>query len=495
MISIIWGGSAAKAQDLQRQYYQLSNGGKVHSVLVDTAHDLLYVGGQFQSWEPVAAHGIIADLVTGKADQRSLRPDNDVYTSIPDGSGGWYIGGGFSHIASEPRSRIARLNSDGSLHPMQLGTINGAVKTMTIHGSTLYVAGTFNSVNGIPRLRACAFDLTTGELQSWDPAPDNEIRTIVVHENIVYVGGIFQNVGGQPRQRIAALDMANGNATAWNPIADGAVNELYPSGDSLFVGGEFYSIGGSVVRILAALDVNTGLPSSWQPYIQAGAIYSMVTHGNQLFIGGSFGAVDMQTRSNIAAFNLSTGALDPWSPTWDLETGIVPSAVNGLAVTSEAVYSVGVYAEPNSLQPFRAFDRINGQAIPEWAPSISSTLHTITISLDQVYIGGEFNELDEVILRSGIASVHLSTGEFTSWAPTNYSSVSKLLLKDSVLYITGSFTGAPGSYIRALNINTLQPVIGFNAQSNGAINNIVATEDRLYVVGSFTMIGGIPRTH
>ena len=70
-------------------------------------------------------------------------------------------------------------------------------------GTTVYVGGSFTTVDGKPRNHIAAFSTTTGALLSWNPDVERPGRPIATFGNNVYIGGSFTKVSGrrpnQPR--------------------------------------------------------------------------------------------------------------------------------------------------------------------------------------------------------------------------------------------------------------------------------------------------------
>src|SRR5262249_56306105 len=82
----------------------------------------------------------------------------EVHASAPDGSGGFYIGGDFTHVGGLARHGLAHILADRSVDP------------------------------------------------NFAPRPDREVDALAVSGSTVYAGGFFTQIGGQPRDKIAALD-------------------------------------------------------------------------------------------------------------------------------------------------------------------------------------------------------------------------------------------------------------------------------------------------
>ena len=84
-------------------------------------------------------------------------------------------------------------------------------------------------MNETPRSNILAYDLTTGNLiTSWAPALNAQGMEIKASTDgsTIYVGGDFDQVNGQWRSRIAALDAQTGALLPWNPGANSRVDAI-----------------------------------------------------------------------------------------------------------------------------------------------------------------------------------------------------------------------------------------------------------------------------
>src|SRR6185436_14957600 len=113
--------------------------------------------------------------------------NSDVYALALDGIGNVYVGGAFSTIGGQNRSRIAKLSTSG----------------------------------------AGAADAT------WDPNADSSVIALVLDGiGNVYVGGSFSTIGGQSRNNIAKVSTSGAGAAdaTWDPNADSYVYALVLDG-------------------------------------------------------------------------------------------------------------------------------------------------------------------------------------------------------------------------------------------------------------------------
>jgi hypothetical protein len=141
-----------------------------------------------------------------------------------------------------------------------LTTEGGSISALAADATTLYLAGIFASVNGVPRHQLAAVTLPDGTLTAWnpglaDPQPRyQDLRALQLGAGTLYVGGNFLSLAGQPRNHLAAFELATGQLTALAPLinrGDTRVWRLEPdvvtglsyADGHLNASGNFYSVG------------------------------------------------------------------------------------------------------------------------------------------------------------------------------------------------------------------------------------------------------------
>ncbi|SDO31354.1 PKD repeat-containing protein [Nakamurella panacisegetis] len=199
-------------------------------------------------------------------------------------------------VGTVPRTNLlAYTLSTGVLDPTFAPVLNGQVKAVALSpdGSRLYIGGDFTTVNGQPRSRIAAFDTTSGDLiANFAPSMNHIVNSLVVTTTTVYAGGDFTQVNGLWRIRLAAIRTSDGALTSWAPQADLAVwsMALTPDTSKLIVAGAFVNMNGSVANGSAALDpVNgTSLPWAASAAIVVGgtssAMTSVTTDGSAMYV-------------------------------------------------------------------------------------------------------------------------------------------------------------------------------------------------------------------
>jgi len=98
-------------------------------------------------------------------------------------------------------------------------------------GSTLYVAGDFTALRGVPRSYLGALT-TSGTLLAWDPSANDRVRSITsVSTGDIIVGGFFTEVRGQTIDHIDALDPIIGASHPWSNPSSAEVVALVTGPD------------------------------------------------------------------------------------------------------------------------------------------------------------------------------------------------------------------------------------------------------------------------
>jgi len=509
------------------------------------AGDTLYIGGNFSFVGPSTGPGVPVDAATALA-LASFPEVHDppstwifgesVLAVIPDGTGGWYIGGRFTNVGGRPRNHIAHILSDytvadwdpspndavsslaiigntvyvggyftsiGGQSRNQIAaldattglatpwnpTANGAVQSLTVSGSTVYAAGYFSFIGGQSRNFVAALDASTGLVTSWNPGANGSgISAVVVNGGTVYVGGNFTTIGGLPRSNLAALDATTGLATPWNPTANGAVQSLAVSGSTVYAAGNFSFIGGQSRNFVAALDASTGLATSWNPGANGSGMNVVAVDGGTVYVGGNFTAIGGQPRSNLAALDANTALATSWNPRASNSPACL--AING------GIAYVGGYFSSIGGQPRRniaALDVRTGM-VTAWDPQASSDVHALALDGTVVYAGGYFATIGGQP-RNSVAALDRTTGLATAWNPNANSGVEALGLNGSTVYVAGSFNTIGGQSRN--NLAALDAATGlatsWNPNPNNGVRTLLMNGNTIYAGGFFSTIGGQSR--
>ncbi|MGH7456287.1 MAG: hypothetical protein ACRENG_33355, partial [bacterium] len=135
----------------------------------DIAHSkgITYIGGQFNNVLMFTGNGAALNMRTAMPFPLS-RVNGTINAVIPDGSGGWYIGGHFTTVDDFVRNRLAHIFSNGTLDLAWRPEVSGGsaprVFALAMHRSIVYVGGDFTTISGQTRNNIAALNAITGEV-------------------------------------------------------------------------------------------------------------------------------------------------------------------------------------------------------------------------------------------------------------------------------------------------------------------------------------------
>jgi uncharacterized delta-60 repeat protein len=220
------------------------------------------------------------------------------------------VGGDFTSLGGQPRSRLGRLNRDGSVDTSFAVVANSRVCCLTeMSDGAVLVGGWFARLNGVPR-NALARLSSDGVLDpSFTPGagggPYPYVYCLLPQaDGRILVAGDFLTLNGQPRAHIGRLHADGSLDTAYNPGANGPVYTLAQRADGrILMGGSFLRVGGQERPMLALLD-NDGVVDSWfdvgaDDIVQA----LMVQPDGATLMGGAFHRVGGETHTMLARIN------------------------------------------------------------------------------------------------------------------------------------------------------------------------------------------------
>ena len=468
-------------------------------------NNTLYIGGDFQNVAPFTGRGVALNTTTGVYDNTMPKVNGEVYAVIPDGSGGWYIGGNFTKVGSYDRDNLAHIKSnktvDGDWNP----STNRPVFALAISNNIVYVGGSFYLVTGTNgttgRMRLASFDATSGAFTSWDPYADGYVYALAVSGDNVYAGGAFTKLdyGNVDRNRLASIDATTGNITDWDPNVNNTVLALAITDTIVYAGGTFTSVNGSTTRNrLAAFYTSSSTVNvkDWNPNVND--TVRTIAFNSDIFIGGAFTSIGSTTRNKLAAIDTSTGDATAWDPN-------VNRTVFSMAISGTTVYAGGTFDTVNSStvrKRIAAFDITSG-TVTSWDPKANNTVYSIAVSGTTAYIGGAFNSVNGLITRNHLAAFDATTGELKSWNP-NINGIPNPPLIPSVHAVTfaannetifvGGWFNSVNDTVTRNNLAAFDLIDGtvkdWNPDANGEVRALLISGEKIFAGGDFTTING-----
>jgi len=321
-------------------------------------------------------------------------------------NGTLYVGGSFTSVtatngATFTRNHILSFNASTGAVSSFAPNVNGAVWAIVPSGSSLYIGGTFTSVNGIARRGLAKIDATTGAV---DQSFNAGLTSGSVTEAALVNGRLI--ISGTFPKKILAVSPTSGantgyiNVAVTGTVADNAgPTEVYrfavnPAGTRLVGVGNFTTVGGKTRYRAFMLNLDAAVTvSDWwyAPLQQRCAADSLTDYMRDVdfspdgsyFVFVSTGFVPLSGQVGIAlcdaAARFETSIMTPARPTWINYTG--GDTLHSVAVTDAAVYVQG---------------------------------HQRWLDNPQ----GRDNAGPGAVSRPGIGAINVSTGKALSWNPT-----------------------------------------------------------------------------
>ncbi len=313
--------------------------GRVRSLDLSDDGQTLYFAGEFSEVGGEPRTGVAAvDAVTGVLNGDFAPEIDGKVRSVLADADSVYIGGTFTKVSGQPRSLIAALDPhSGQPSPNWAPRIEYPVRpdianviTMALSGDreTLYVGGTFRSVDDESRNGTAALDVSDGRLDPWNPrllsrAEDLETQVydIALDDEHVYLCGDYHLTDGVFTPNLVAVDTGGQRRADWEVTTDGGVNSCDIIGGRIYLGGHFDRVGGpnadpkinpsptgEIRNHLASVDLETGDVSEWDPAANSvPGVYAVAAGERRIAVGGDFDQVgaDGAHQQGFAVFEIS----------------------------------------------------------------------------------------------------------------------------------------------------------------------------------------------
>jgi hypothetical protein len=488
---------------------------------IATSGNTTFIGGEFDAIGPRTGAMLEFHASTGANVATPQVNGGGIDSMVPDGSGGWYIGGDFDRVNGAVRYGLAHELGNGTVdpnfpqlshQPLSADNHNDAVASLALSsdGKTLYVGGFFVSLGGVARQSIAAVSTATDAVTSWAPqlkgtSPDVSHIVLGAGTTIgsVFIGGNFTGVGSVSTTDLAKLSTSTGGADllfAPDPTGSPTVSlsalALSSTGSALYVGGTFTHIGGTARNDLARVattGASEGDTEAWDPEPD-GIVSTIVVSASvgSIFVGGLFEHVGGVARNGLAALNSSNGDATSWNPGLSAASDVAQLSLDGsdLLVLGE----LGIGGGTRSV----AVIDLTSAAVGSFDPSFNGEVLTAAAAGDEVVLGG-VDLTTNASARSDLAALD-PYGRLQSFAPTFTgefgSAVTALAISPDgkTLYVGGGFTaadGQPRDDVAAFDIATGALTAWRADVPDGIVNALSLSADgkTLYVGGLFDHLG------
>ena len=493
--------------------------GQVNAILA--TNDTVYIGGDFSYVGPRTGPVALFDQAAGGLQAWPPRINGTpgvsgvVKAVVPDGSGGWFIGGTFTGIGTLAVTNVAHLKPD--LTPdagWNAKLVGSTVNALAFDNGRLYIGGTFSKINGQALTGGLAGVNAASPVVNWDPQLSGTVNAMQVVGGLVYVGGSFFSVGSSNLQNLAAISTSTALANSFNPsTVDGQVLALFVTATNIYVGGQFANIGTKPRNRLAALDLNIGVANAWNPN-PSGIVRALYITSTNAFVGGDFTTISLANRRGFASIGLTgTGT----AQAFDLALQSVGTAnlVRSIMLQGNSLYVGGQFTNALAGLHFMVvgFDITSGLPVPtplgtDFNGSAGAVFgaNALASANGNVLAAGDFQSLGGVA-RQRAAALSVATGAALPWTPGFDAPVLTMAFGTNRIYVGGNFTNYynttnPLVSKVGLGLGAVDPVsgnpitfsyLGTNTLGTISVSSLVVSTNALYVGGNFTVVAGSPR--
>ena len=391
----------------------------------------------------------------------------------------------------------------------------GEIFDLEYIGNRVYVVGTFTTIRNnatgnttsYNQPYLAAFNMTTGLVDTgFRPVFDGGVTDVEASPDgtRLYVAGRFNTVNGVTKRKFAALDPATGATIAsFTAHANGAGTELEATNTTVYLGGQFTQINGANKIGLAAVDAATGALVGRTNANPAGTWNNDITGGigpngalnvqelkltpdlTTLMVVHTGRQIAGQDRYGVGLINAGSGALLPWrTRLWEDNLGYVGGVQRAYAgdISPDGTYMVITSGSGGDRPPINdtavRFPIAGGDFVePTWVSRLYDSVYSVAISEVAIYLGGHFSWVESQSARDpwpGLDNVGYGTGQGLS----GYGLGDEVLRRDHVTSIAPDNGKAlqwnPGSNSfegnKAMLVTPRGLVTGGDATTQGAQN-------------------------
>jgi uncharacterized delta-60 repeat protein len=292
--------------------FQIEVNGPIHCLAVQTDGKIL-VGGYFSMLNGQPRTNLARLNSDGTLDA-TFRADADdqVVCLAVQADGRIVVGGWLSRLGGQSRSYLGRLNPDGSVDLQFNPGPSGLVTCIAVQpDGKILVGGSFSSLGGQTRYSIGRLNPDGSLDLGFNPRVQWQVNCIAVQpDGKILLGGWFSTVAGQPRANIARLNPDGTLDASFNPGADQGVYNLAVQADNkILLGGIFTVLAGQPCGYLGRLNPDGSLDPSFKPEPDGMVSHVVLQADGKILLGGWFTIVAGRLRHDLARLN-ADGTVD-----------------------------------------------------------------------------------------------------------------------------------------------------------------------------------------
>ncbi|WP_229402669.1 hypothetical protein [Micromonospora okii] len=385
-------------------------------------------------------------------------------------------------VPTTPRSDVPRIN-------------DGEITDIEVIGNRVFIAGSFTGIANVggttlAQRSLAAYNIDTGLVDTtFRPTFDGAVEAVEASPDgsSLYVAGSFNTVGGLTKRKIVRLDPTTGApVAAFTAQGNGRATALAVSNTAVYVGGQFTKVNSVTRPALVALNPTTGAVDSGFNLPLSGGIgvggmltvqQLKLTHdGSKLMVVHTGRQIAGQDRYGVGLVDTATKALLPWrTRLWEDNLSFVGGIQRVFAgdIAPDDSYFVVTSGSGGDRPPINdtaiAFPVAgNDQVEPIWVSRHFDSIYSVAVTEKAVYVGGHFSWQesptanvpwpgldnvgygsgqglsgyglgDQVVRRDHIGALDPATGTALEWNPgsTSYEGEKAMLATPRGLFVGG----------------------------------------------------------
>jgi uncharacterized delta-60 repeat protein len=457
--------------------------------------------------------------------------DNAVFTIAIQSDGKILVGGDFTTLNGVTRSRLVRLNADGTVDTAfytNMGTgINSSVNALAIQSDgKILVGGQFGTLNGITRNYLVRLNadgtVDTAFYTNLGTGFNSNVNTRAIQsDGKILVGGTFTTLNNLGRRFFVVLSPSGVDET---PLSfydnfgfDSTVfTTAIQSDGKILVGGSFTALNGTLRNRLVRLNTDGTVDTAFYTNLGTGIIKGFnnnvttlaIQSDGKILVGGTFTALGGETRNRLVRLN-TDGTVDTAFST-NLGTGF-SSNVNTIAIQSDGKILVGGTFNTLNFTTRNRLVRLNTNGTVDTAFStnlgtgFNNTVNTLAIQSDgKILVGGLFTALKGTT-RNRLVRLNADGTEDTAFYTnlgTGFANVviTIAIQSDGKILVGGLFTTFKGTFrnrLVRLNTDGTEDTAFYTNLGTGVGSNVITiaiqSDGKILVGGTFTTLNGITR--
>ena len=303
---------------------------EVNAVAIQSDGKIL-VGGNFTQYNGTARNRIVRLETDGSIDTTfgiGTGFNATIWAITVQSDGKILVGGQFTSYSGSSRSKIVRLNTNGSIDTTfaSPGTINNSVFDISIQtDNKVVVVGQFTQVSGVTNNRIARFSSTGVIDNTFVTGGLNASGYVLLCEDDgkVVVGGNFTQVSGVSSSGIVRL-LSGGTIDATFNVGSGftqvggtlQILDITPVNGQYLVSGQFASYNGTTAKALARLNDNGSIDttlnqgSGFTYNVDGFSLPSLPLSNGNIVVGGDLSAYDGVSTPRVAVLTPFGGLLN-----------------------------------------------------------------------------------------------------------------------------------------------------------------------------------------